>query len=68
VRAASGGVEQDADDPNVPSLSAVPQAHLAIVTGMDARIDPVEAFGLTPGDAHVIRNAGSIVSDDVRRS
>jgi carbonic anhydrase len=35
---------------------------------MDARVDPLPALGLTPGDAHVIRNAGGIVTDDVVRS
>jgi carbonic anhydrase len=52
----------------MPSTSAAPRQRLAIVTCMDARIDPVETFGLTIGDAHVIRNAGAIVSDDVLRS
>jgi carbonic anhydrase len=35
---------------------------------MDARIDPLAACGLKPGDANVLRNAGAIVSDDVLRS
>jgi carbonic anhydrase len=35
---------------------------------MDARLDPVELLGLEPGDAHVLRNAGGVVSDDVLRS
>jgi carbonic anhydrase len=35
---------------------------------MDARLDPARALGLEPGDAHVIRNAGGIVTDDVIRS
>ncbi|HET8757603.1 MAG TPA: carbonic anhydrase, partial [Solirubrobacteraceae bacterium] len=37
-------------------------------TCMDARIDPAQAFGLRPGEAHVMRNAGAIVTDDVLRS
>lgn len=41
---------------------------LAIVTCIDTRIDPLEAFGLIPGDAKVIRNAGARVTDDVLRS
>ena len=41
---------------------------LAIVTCMDARIDPNPALGLAIGDAHVIRNAGATVCDDVLRS
>ena len=35
---------------------------------MDARIDPALALGLVPGDAHVLRNAGGLVTDDVVRS
>jgi carbonic anhydrase len=35
---------------------------------MDARLDPARALGLEPGDAHVIRNAGGVVTDDVIRS
>ncbi len=35
---------------------------------MDARIDPQRALGLTQGDAHVLRNAGAVVSDDMLRS
>jgi carbonic anhydrase len=35
---------------------------------MDARIDPLSAFGLRLGDAHVLRNAGAEVTDDVVRS
>lgn len=41
---------------------------LAIVTCIDTRIDPLEAFGLIPGDAKVIRNAGARVTDDVIRT
>ena len=48
--------------------SGIPARHLAIVTCMDARIDPQHAFGLELGDAHVLRNAGAVVSDDVLRS
>jgi carbonic anhydrase len=35
---------------------------------MDVRIDPLAALGLAPGDAHVLRNAGAVVTDDVLRS
>ena len=38
------------------------------MTCMDARIDPAKALGLDEGDAHVIRNAGGLVTDDVLRS
>ena len=45
-----------------------PHRHLAIVTCMDARIDVLAALGLHLGDAHVLRNAGGRVTDDVLRS
>ena len=51
-----------------PALGAAPALRLAIVTCMGARIDPRALFGLRPGDAHVIRNAGALVTDDVIRS
>ncbi len=46
----------------------VPAKHLAIVTCMDSRIDVFDLFGLSVGDAHVIRNAGGIITDDTLRS
>jgi carbonic anhydrase len=49
-------------------LPAPPGRHLAIVTCMDARIVPLSAFGLKIGDAHVLRNAGGRVTEDVLRS
>jgi carbonic anhydrase len=49
-------------------LVASPQRQVVLVTCMDARIDPAAALGLTPGDAHVLRNAGGLVTDDVVRS
>ena len=39
-----------------------------MLTCMDSRLDPVSVLGLTPGDAHVLRNAGGIASDDAIRS
>jgi carbonic anhydrase len=45
-----------------------PGQHMAIVTCMDARIDVFAVLGLHLGDAHVIRNAGGRVTDDVLRS
>jgi carbonic anhydrase len=47
---------------------ARPRLRLAIVTCMDARIDVAQAFGVRHGDAHVLRNAGGLVTDDVLRS
>ena len=45
-----------------------PALRIAIVTCMDARIDPYAVFGLRLGDAHVIRNAGGLVSPYTVRS
>jgi hypothetical protein len=50
------------------NLPREPARRLAVLTCMDCRIDPVPAFGLAPGDAVVLRNAGAQVSDDVLRS
>jgi carbonic anhydrase len=49
-------------------LAAPPGRRFAIVTCMDARLDPARFAGLSEGDAHVIRNAGGIVTDDALRS
>ena len=49
-------------------LSAIPGRHIAILTCMDARIDPQHALGFAQGDAHVLRNAGAVATDDVLRS
>jgi len=49
-------------------LDVEPQRHLAIVTCMDSRLDVFAALGLGQGEAHVLRNAGGIISDDVIRS
>ncbi len=49
-------------------LSAPPGRKLAVVTCMDARLDPARFLGLEEGDAHVIRNAGGIVNDETIRS
>lgn len=48
--------------------SAAPSRKLAVVACMDARLDPAQALGLEPGEAHVIRNAGGVLTDDVVRS
>jgi carbonic anhydrase len=45
-----------------------PGRHMAVVTCMDARIDVFAVLGLHLGEAHVIRNAGGRVTDDVLRS
>ncbi len=48
--------------------AGVPARHVAIVTCMDARIDVFQIFGLDVGEAHVLRNAGGLVTDDMLRS
>ena len=49
-------------------LAIPPARHFAILTCMDARLDPAKFAGLAEGDAHVIRNAGGRASDDAIRS
>jgi carbonic anhydrase len=49
-------------------LALAPRRRLAIVACMDSRMDIFEMLGLAHGDAHVIRNAGGVVTDDVVRS
>jgi carbonic anhydrase len=49
-------------------LGSRPRRGLAVLTCMDARIDPLALLGLQHGDAHVIRNAGGLASDDAIRS
>ncbi|MEV1010813.1 carbonic anhydrase [Streptomyces sp. NPDC049881] len=49
-------------------LPLPPARHVAVVACMDARLNPYGALGLREGDAHVIRNAGGVVTDDVIRS
>jgi carbonic anhydrase len=49
-------------------LPMPPAKHVAIVTCMDARLSPYVMLGLREGDAHVIRNAGGVITDDEIRS
>ena len=49
-------------------MSARPSRHVAVVACMDARLAISELLGLANGEAHVIRNAGGVVTDDVIRS
>lgn len=49
-------------------LASPPKLQLAVVTCMDARLDVHRILGIAEGDAHVIRNAGGIVSEDALRS
>jgi len=49
-------------------LNVKPKRRLAIVACMDSRMDIFQMLGLDHGDAHIIRNAGGVVTDDVVRS
>ena len=49
-------------------LAMPPCRHFAVLTCMDARLDPAKYAGLAEGDAHVIRNAGGRATDDAIRS
>jgi carbonic anhydrase len=50
------------------ALTAAPLSGLAVLACMDSRLLVEEALGMRPGDAHVLRNAGGLVTDDVIRS
>lgn len=50
------------------SVPGKPTRGVAVVTCMDCRINVEQVLGLGPGEAHVLRNAGGVVSDDVIRS
>jgi carbonic anhydrase len=49
-------------------MAGAPTKKLAVVTCMDARLDPKRILGLQDGDAHVIRNAGGVVTEEEIRS
>jgi carbonic anhydrase len=56
-------------DSRPDNLHAVePSRHITIVTCMDSRIDVFAALGLGDGEAHILRNAGGVITDDVIRS
>jgi carbonic anhydrase len=50
------------------ALTAAPLSGLAVIACMDARLDVEETLGLRTGDAHIIRNAGGLATDDAIRS
>src|SRR5579864_8393024 len=50
------------------NLPMPPAKHLAVLACMDARLDVHKILGLQEGDAHVIRNAGGVATDDAIRS
>jgi carbonic anhydrase len=57
-----------AENSRANHLDVRPSRHLAIVTCMDSRIDVFAALGLDGGEAHILRNAGGVITDDVIRS
>src|SRR5438067_8361075 len=66
VLAANAKYAEDFGDKG--NLPLPPSRRFAILTCMDARLDPAKYAGLAEGDAHVIRNAGGRASDDAIRS
>ena len=52
----------------VPDVSARPRRKVAVLACMDTRIDVLTLLGLQRGEAHIIRNAGGLVTDDALRS
>jgi carbonic anhydrase len=60
--------EQYASSFDKADLPMPPGRKLAVVACMDARLIPTKVLGLREGDAHVIRNAGGVVTDDTIRS
>jgi carbonic anhydrase len=52
----------------VPGLHPRPRRRVAVLACMDTRVDPYAMLGLEAGDAHIIRNAGGLVTDDALRS
>jgi len=66
VLAANAAYAKDFGDK--ANLQIPPARRFAVLTCMDARIDPAKLAGLAEGDAHVIRNAGGRASDDAIRS
>ncbi|HEY8582931.1 MAG TPA: carbonic anhydrase [Capillimicrobium sp.] len=57
-----------ADELAAPGLSPRPRRKVAVLSCMDTRIDLFPMLGLRRGDAHIIRNAGGLVTDDAIRS
>jgi len=58
--------EEYADSFTLGHLALPPAKKYAVVTCMDARIDPASAFGISLGDAHIIRNAGGSARESLR--
>ncbi len=62
------GAERRADELAAPGLSPRPRRRVAVLSCMDTRIDLFPMLGLSRGDAHIIRNAGGLATDDAIRS
>jgi carbonic anhydrase len=58
----------EADRLAAPGLSPRPRRKVAVLSCMDTRIDLFPMLGIERGDAHIVRNAGGLVTDDVIRS
>jgi len=57
-----------AEELAAPDLDPRPRRRVAVLACMDARIDPYALLGLEVGDAHIVRNAGGLATDDAIRS
>jgi carbonic anhydrase len=57
-----------ADELAVPDMSSRPRRKVAVLSCMDTRLDVYAMLGIERGDAHIIRNAGGLVTDDAIRS
>src|ERR1700741_267835 len=68
VEEVTGANERYASGFQKGDLPIPPPRKFAVVTCMDARLDPARFLGLEEGDAHVIRNAGGLVNDETIRS
>src|SRR6201985_995786 len=64
----TGNAKYAAEFGQKSKLAASPEKRIAILTCMDARLDPAKFLGLSEGDAHIIRNAGGRATDDAIRS
>ena len=63
-----GNADEWAKNFNAGELAVQPKLHLAVVACQDSRLDPQSLLGLGPGEAHYMRNAGGVVTDDMLRS
>ena len=60
--------EEYAQDFHAKDFTPRPRRQLTVVACMDSRLDVLRVLGLEEGDAHILRNAGGVVTDDVIRS